>query len=167
MDLMTITDLSTALSFILIIGGLIAIVLPFAPSVPTIWFGIFLYGVSHDYVSVNQNFMILVSVIAMLTIVLDYTLSRTGVQRMKAGPGGVVGAVLGGLVGTIFGPIATYLIGPVLGAIIIELLRGRDRVFSFQSGKYTIVAFMGGTVVKLVAAVVMIGLFILRLQGRI
>lgn len=164
---MNIETISTVLSLILIIGGMAAIVLPFAPSIPTIWFGIFLYAISHEFTTVSQNFMVLVSGIALGTIVLDYTLSRSGVQKMMAGPWGVLGAVAGGLVGLLFGPIATYLIGPLVGAIVIELLRGRDRVYSYQSGNYTIVAFMGGTIVKLLAAIAIIGLFILRLQGRI
>lgn len=164
---MNLTEISTLLSFVLIIGGLLAIVLPFAPSVPTIWFGIFIYGISHDYATVNEQFMILVSIIAVATIILDYTLSRSGVQRLKAGPWGVLGAVVGGIAGSFFGPFGTYIIGPILGAIVFELFRGRDRVFSYQSGKYTIVAFMGGTIVKLIASVLMIGLFILRLQAQI
>ena len=164
---MTIESLSTVLSFILIIGGIVAILFPFAPSIPMVWFGIFLYAISHDFLDISQQFMIIVSAIAAGTILLDYTLSRSGVQKLKAGPWGVVGAVLGGLAGSLFSPLATYLIGPLIGAVLFEMLRGRDQVFSFKSGHYTIVAFMGGTIVKLLASIVMVGMFFLRLQGKI
>lgn len=164
---MDVELLSTAISWILILGGLLSIIFPIAPSIPTIWFGIFLYAASHDYSGVSQSFIVTISVIAVGTIVLDYTLSRSGVQKLRAGPWGVLGAVLGGLVGAFVGPVFAYLIGPLVGAIVIELLRGRDQVYSYQSGNYTIVAFMGGTVVKLLASIAMVGLFILRLQGRI
>jgi uncharacterized protein len=159
--------LATIVSLILILGGLFSILFPIAPSVPTVWFGIFIYAASHNYLDIDQQFMVIISVIALATIMLDYTLSRSGFQKMKAGPWGIVGAVLGGAVGTIFGPIGTYLAGPILGAIIAETLRGRDRVYSYKTGNYTIVAFMGGTVIKLVAALGMIGLFILRLQHKL
>lgn len=159
--------LSSIASLALILGGLFSIIFPIAPSIPTVWFGIFIYAVSHNYLDINQQFMVMISAIALATIVLDYTLSRSGFQKLKAGPWGIVGAVLGGAVGTLFGPIGTYLAGPILGAIIAETLRGRDRIYSYQSGNYTIIAFMGGTVVKLVAALAMIGLFILRLQHKI
>ncbi len=164
---MGIEQLSTIVSGILIIGGLIAIALPFAPSIPSIWFGIFLYGISRGFTEVDSQFMVMITGIAIATLVLDYTLSRSGVQRLTAGPWGVFGAVVGGLVGALFNPIMTYVVGPILGGIVFEMLRGRDRVFSYQSGKYTIVAFMGGTIVKLVASIIMIGLFVLRLQGRV
>lgn len=159
--------LATIVSLILILGGLFSILFPIAPSVPTVWFGIFIYAASHNYLDIDQQFMVIISVIALATILLDYALSRSGFQKMKAGPWGIVGAVLGGAVSTVFGPIGTYLAGPILGAIIAETLRGRDRVYSYKTGNYTIVAFMGGTVIKLVAALGMIGLFILRLQHKL
>ena len=163
---MNLEQAATILSFLLILGGFVAIVFPFAPSIPTIWFGIFLYAISHQYIAVNQSFMVLVSVIALGTIILDYTLSRAGAQKLMAGPWGVMGAVLGGLLGTFFGPVATYIIGPLTGAMVAELLHGRDRVYSYKAGEYTIIAFMGGTVIKLLAGIIMVGLFILRLQGK-
>lgn len=159
--------ISTIVSLILILGGLFSILFPIAPSIPTIWFGIFIYAAAHSYIGIDQQFMIMVSLIALATIVLDYSLSRSGFQKMQAGPWGIVGAILGGAVGTVFGPIGTYLAGPILGAIIAETFRGRDRVYSYKTGNYTIVAFMGGTVIKLVAALGMIGLFILRLQHQV
>lgn len=162
-----IETISTILSLVLIIGGLLSIVFPVAPSIPTVWFGIFIYAVSHKYLIINQQFMVIVSLIALATIMLDYLLSRSGVQKLKAGPWGIVGAVGGGAIGSFFGPIGTYLAGPILGAIIAETIHGRDRVYVYQTGNTTIVAFMGGTIIKLVAALGMIGLFILRLEHKV
>jgi uncharacterized protein YqgC (DUF456 family) len=162
-----IDSISALLSIALILGGLVSIVFPIAPSIPTIWFGIFVYGIAHNYVDVDQNFLMIVTLIAFATIFLDYMLSKGGVQKFTAGPWGILGAIIGGAAGTFFGPFGTYLAGPILGAVIAETLRGRDRVYSYQSGNYTIVAFMGGTLIKLVAALAMIGLFVLRLQHKV
>lgn len=164
---MTIEFLSTIVSFALIIGGLIAILFPIAPSIPTIWFGIFIYAMAHKYIGINQNFLMLISAIAFLTIILDYTLSKSGVQKLRVGPWGIAGAVGGGIIGSLFNPIYGYLVGPIIGAVVVELFRGRDRVYSYQSGNYTIIAFMGGTLIKFVASIAMIGLFVLRLQGKL
>lgn len=164
---MTLETLITIVASLLILGGFIAIIFPIAPPIITIWFGIFIYAIGQDFTTIGQNYMLLISGIAMATIVLDYTLSRSGSQRLKAGPWGVLGAVIGGIVGSLFGSIHTYLTGPITGAIVFELLRGRDQVYSYETGNYTIVAFMGGTLVKLIAGVAMTGLFILRLQGKL
>lgn len=158
---------ATIVSFLLILGGLGSILFPIAPSIPTVWLGIFVYAMAHRYLNVDQGFLGVISIIALSTIVLDYTLSRGGVKKLQAGPWGIVGAIVGGAVGTFFGPIGTYLVGPILGAVVGETLHGRDRVYSYRSGNYTIVAFMGGTLIKLIAALAMIGLFILRLQHKI
>lgn len=162
-----IETLSTIISLALILGGLVSIIFPVAPSIPTVWFGIFIYGAAHQYIDVNQQFLMIITLIALGTIILDYTMSRGGVRKLQAGPWGIAGAIGGGIVGTFFGPFGTYLYGPVIGAIVVELLHGHDQVYSYKSGNYTIVAFMGGTLIKLVAAIAMIGLFILRLQHKV
>ncbi len=164
---MSLETLIAIVAGLFILGGFIAIIFPIAPPIITIWFGIFIYAISQDFEQIGRSYMLLISVIALATIFLDYTLSRSGSRRLKAGPWGVLGAVVGGIAGSLFGPIHTYLTGPITGAIVFELLRGRDQVYSYQTGNYTIVAFMGGTLVKLVAGVGMTGLFILRLQGRL
>lgn len=162
-----IETISTIVSLALILGGLVSIIFPIAPSIPTVWFGIFIYAIAHDYVGIDQQLLMIISVIALATIVLDYTMSKGGVAIFKAGPWGILGAVIGGLIGAFFGPFGTYLVGPILGSVVVELLHGRDRVYSYQAGNYTIIAFMGGTLIKLVAALAMIGLFILRLQQKL
>lgn len=162
-----IVIISSIASFALILGGLFSILFPIAPSIPTVWFGIFVYAISHDYVGVDQEFLMWTMIIALGTIVLDYTVSRSGIKKLKAGPWGIFGALVGGALGTLFGPFGTFLVGPIVGAVVAELLRGRDQVYSYQSGNYTIVAFMGGTLIKLIAALAMIGLFLLRLRGQI
>ncbi|MBI5466924.1 MAG: DUF456 domain-containing protein [Candidatus Kerfeldbacteria bacterium] len=163
----SIIGLSTLLSLVLILGGLASIVFPIAPSIPTIWLGIFIYAAAHGYQGISQDFVGLISIVAMATILLDYTLSRSGVKKLTVGPWAIIGAVVGGLVGSLIGPIYAFLVGPIVGALVTEMLRGHDRIYSYQTGNYTIVAFMGGTIIKLIASIIMIGLFILRLQGKL
>lgn len=157
--------LATILSIILIIIGFIAIMLPFLPSIPSVWFGIFLYAISHHFQPVTREIMVAISLIAAGSMFLDYTLSRRGVKKLRVGVGGVFGAVIGGLAGSFFGPVFMYVIGPVVGAIALEMLRGRDRIYSYKQGETTIVAFFGNTVIQLLAALLMTGLFVLKLQG--
>lgn len=160
---MNVTNLATIAAWLLIAGGVIAIFLPFAPSIPSIWLGTFIYSASHPS-AVPQSFVVFVTIIAAATILLDYTLSKAGVAKLRAGPWGVFGAIVGGLLGSFFGLLGRYVIGPIIGAIVFELLKGRDYVYSFKRGDTTIVAFMGGTVIKLVAAIAIIGLFVVQLQ---
>jgi uncharacterized protein YqgC (DUF456 family) len=167
MDSINIIQISTIVAWALIGIGLVSIFLPFAPGIPTIWFGIFIYAISHGFDDISRNYMGIISGVAIFTIFLDYTLSSFGVQKLRASAWAVGGAIVGFIVGSFFNPFIAFIIAPALGAIIAELLRGRDQVYSFTSGNTTIVAFMGGTVVKMAAALVMIGMFVLRLQGKL
>lgn len=164
MDLATV---STILAVVLILAGVIAIIFPFTPSILTIWFGIFVYIMGHGELTTGQNFFIIVSTIAFGTMFLDYTLGKSGMGKLRAGPWGVAGAVLGGLVGSFFGTVTSYIIGPIIGAIVFELLHGHDQVFSYSTGKYTVVGSVGNTLIKLLSSIIMISLFALRLQGKL
>lgn len=158
--------LSIIVSYVLILGGLVTIILPVAPSIPTVWLGIFVYGAAHQYIGVNQNFLMLETLLALGAIALDYTLNRFGLQKFKVDSWSIIGALIGGGIGLFIGPPFEYLVGPVLGAVIFSLARGRDSVYIYQAGRTMVVGFMGGTLIKLVVALVMIGLFILRLRGE-
>lgn len=167
MGQLDIGTISSVVAWILIGFGVIAIFLPFGPSIPLIWLGIFVYAFGHQWMTITQTFMALVTGIALFTIFLDYTLYRFGIRKFRAGAWGVIGAIVGFIVGSFINPIVQFVVGPVFGAIAFESLRGRDQVFSFKAGNTTVVAFMGGTIVKLAAAVAIIGLFILRLRGSV
>jgi len=164
---MSIDTIAAAAAFILIGLGFFSIFLPVAPSIPVIWLGMFVYAFSRNFAVIDRVFMAIVSLIAIATIFLDYTLYRFGVQKFRAGLWEVLGAILGFVVGSFFAPLVAYLIGPVIGAIAFGTLRGRDQIYSWRTGNTTVVAFMGGTIVKLVAALTIIGLFILRLRGKL
>ena len=115
MDASSIITLSTALCWVLIAIGLVSIMLPFAPGIPTIWFGIFLYAISHGFDQISRNYMGIITLVAAFTIFLDYTLSSLGVKKIRAGGWGVAGALVGFIVGSFFNPFSAYVIGPALG----------------------------------------------------
>lgn len=158
---------ASIVGWIIIVLGFASIFLPFAPSIPLVWLGIFIYAVSRHFVPIDRGFMAMISVIAVITVFLDYTLYKFGIHKFRAGGWGVIGGIVGFVVGSFISPLVSYVVGPIVGAVAFELLRGRDQVFSFKTGNTTVVAFMGGTIIKLVAALAMIGLFILKLQGKI
>lgn len=143
--------------------GLISIAFPFLPSIPVIWLGIFLYGVGTNFAKVTPSFMLLVSLLAFATIFLDYTTTVWGLKKYRGSFWGILGAVIGGLVGSIFGILGALVVGPVFGSIVFEMLRGRDNVFGVETERFTIIGFVGGTIVKFAVGVAMIGLFLWKL----
>jgi hypothetical protein len=162
-----LTSIAIVLAWVLIGLGVVCIFLPFAPSIPLIWFGVFVYAVSHGFDVLPRTFMAWISAIAIATIFLDFTLNKFGIYKVRVGAWAVVGAIIGAIAGSFFSPWFGYVIGPVLGAIIFEIMSGHDQVYAFNTGNTTIVAFMGGTIVKFIAAVAMIGLMVMKLRGQL
>lgn len=147
-------------TFAVTLIGLISIVFPFLPSIPVIWLGVFLYGVGTDFRVVDANFMLLISLLAFATIFLDYSTSVWGLKKYHGSFWGILGAVLGGFVGSLFGILGALVVGPILGSIIFEMVRGRDNVFGIETERFTIIGFIGGTIVKFTVGIAMIGLYL-------
>ena len=154
-------------TFAVMIIGLISIVFPFLPSIPVIWLGIFLYGVGTNFEVVNPSFMLLISLLAFATIFLDYTTTVWGLKKFHGSLWGILGAVVGGFVGSLWGILGALVIGPVFGSIIFEMLRGRDNVFGLETERFTIIGFIGGTLVKFSVGVAMIGLFLWKILSAL
>ncbi|MFH0952208.1 MAG: DUF456 domain-containing protein [Patescibacteria group bacterium] len=148
---------------LIMLTGLAAIILPLVPAIPFIWLGVFLYALVSGFEKISIDFIFFVSFIGLITIILDYVVSSYGVKKFRASVFGLTGALIGGLFGFVFGPLYGLVVGPLIGAIIGETIVGRDILFSYQTKKYTIIGLMGGTVVKVIAGVAIVGLFFWQL----
>ncbi len=148
------------LALLVMLGGLVGIILPFVPSIPLIWLGAFLYGVTTSFERVDSDFLLLVSSLALATFFLDYITSLWGQRSFRASFWSVLGAVVGGLIGSLVGLFYALVVGPVVGAVVFEIIRGRDAAFSFETGRYRIIGFVGGMIVKLAVGFAIIGLFL-------
>ncbi len=143
--------------------GLVSIVIPFLPATLVIWLGIFLYGVGTNFAVVNSQLLLTVSVLAFGTVFLDYIMAIWGHRKYHGSLWGILGALVGGFIGAVFGNFAGFVLGPIFGAILFELLRGRDNIFSIKTERFTIVGYIGGTLVKFAVSIAMIGLFLWEL----
>lgn len=153
--------------FLMIGIGVIGIIFPIVPSIPLIWLGIFLYAVLTDFATLSSQTLVIISAIGFAVILFDSVSSIWGNKPFEGTFIGVLGGIVGWLVGSFVGPLAAYVIGPITGAIVAELLLGKDNVFGIELERYTIIAFVGGTLTKLAAAVAMIGLFLYHTIGKI
>jgi uncharacterized protein YqgC (DUF456 family) len=70
----------------------------------------------------------------------------------------MVGALVGAMVGLFFVPVGLIL-GPVIGAILFEMLGGREWREASKAGVGAAIGVIAGTVGKFACCVGMIGLF--------
>ena len=154
------------LCFVLIIVGFIGILFPIVPSIPFIWFGIVLYGVATNFAEIDASFLLLISVLGMTVVLLDFITHLWGRKEFRASFWAVGGAIVGGLAGSFWGPLFGLVVGPLAGAILSQLLIGRDLPFTFETKRYIIIGYIGGTVIKFTVGVAMVGLFLWRIVTR-
>ena len=144
----------------LMLLGFSGIFFPVIPNIPLIWFAILLYAVVTDFVEITPGMVIFISLLAVLTIVLDYITARWGARRFRVTPFAMIAAVIGGVIGSLFGQLWAVFMGPLLGAVIALLVTGHDAIWAVRRGRVRIIGFMGGSVIKVVIGLMLIGFFI-------
>lgn len=149
----------------LMLIGLIGSVLPFIPGSPLILLGVFIYAWYTDFLVVTWGTLVILLLLTVLSQILDYLASILGAKKFGASRWGMSGAFLGGIIGLFSGGILGILIGPFIGALLLELLHGQDLPASLKIGLGTLVGFLGGAIGKIIIALTMIGIFLVKIIG--
>ncbi|MEK6766173.1 MAG: DUF456 domain-containing protein [Planctomycetota bacterium] len=145
---------------LIMLGGLSGVILPAIPSTPLIWLGIFIYAVCDGFESISWLLLLIFAVLTIISLALDYLGGVIGAKKFGATKWGLIGSVIGGIAGFFTGGIVGLIFGPFFGAVLLELIFGKDLRGAFKSGAGTLVGFIGGAIAKLAIGVIMIGIFI-------
>lgn len=143
----------------LISVGLAGTILPILPGTAIIYGGFLLYGIMTGFDSLGWWFFLGQLALLGISYLVDFLASAYGVKFYGGSRAAVWGALLGSLLIFVIGPLG-LLIGPLIGAITGELIAGEEIRRAFHCGVGTFVGLLGGTIVKLLIAAVMVGWFI-------
>ena len=147
------------ITVIIFVVGLLGTVLPVLPGVMLIYAGMLLYGFMTGFATLDVYFFVLQGIVVGIVILVDYVASAVGTKLSGGSKQAAIGAVIGTVLGLIFmGPLG-IIVGPFLGAIAVELSRGAPPARAVRVGLGTLIGTLGGTVIKLGAAVAMIVYF--------
>lgn len=147
-------------SFILVLSGALGVVVPLLPGVPMAWVGMLIFGIATDFALLSLKTLIIFLGFTFLTVILDFTAPIIGAKRYKASRYGIVGASLGLLFGFLMlGPIGIVL-GPFMGALLGEMLLGKEPEEAAMSAKGVIIGFLAGGIIKLSLILVMLGFMV-------
>ncbi|OHE86793.1 MAG: hypothetical protein A2579_10355 [Lysobacterales bacterium RIFOXYD1_FULL_69_11] len=148
------------LSGVLILVGIAGTVLPALPGLPLVFAGMVLAAWAGDFQQVGVPMLVLLGVLTVLSLVVDFLATMLGAKRVGASRLALVGSIVGTVVGLFFGPIGLFA-GPFLGALVGELIHGRQIHAAAKVGLGTWVGIVVGTVLKLGLAFAMLVLFAL------
>lgn len=151
------------LTFTFMAAGLAGSILPWLPGAPLILAGALMYAFYTDFTTLAAGTLVLLSLLTVLSLLLDFLASVIGVKQAGASRWGLLGALLGGLGGLVVGGIVGLILGPILGAVIFEIARGGRLENSLRIARGHLLGLLVGTLGKFLIALIMIAIFLLRI----
>jgi len=148
---------------ILFIIGMVGVFLPVIPGVIIAFAGLLLFAAVEGFQRFSPWMVLLLGLIAVAGSLLDNVAGVYGARRFGASRWGVWGAVIGLLAGLFFGPLG-IIFGPLVGALAGEMVGGREAGDAARAGVGTLVGFIGGIFIKLVAVICIIVYFFYQLS---
>lgn len=137
------------LAFVLLLGSIVGCVLPILPGVPLAYAGMLLLHLT-DKVEFSGTELLTWLVIVIVLQVLDYITPLLGSKYSGGTSFGNRGCMAGTLIGLFFMPWG-IVVGPFLGAVLGEMLGGADLKHALQSGIGSLLGFLVGTLLKVIA----------------
>lgn len=143
------------LGVVLAIAGLVGCILPFVPGPPLNYIALLLLQLTLDPHPFTTNFLIVWLAITIVVTLLDYYVPIWGTRKYGGGSGGVWGASIGLLAGLLFFPPFGMIAGPFVGAVVGELITGKEFSTAFRAGFGTFIGFIAGVVMKLAVSIML------------
>lgn len=148
------------LAALLVLIGLAGAVLPALPGLPLMYAGLFLAAWTGDFQQVGWITLMIIGMLMLVATAIDLLASLLGTKRVGASGKAVAGAALGTVVGIFFG-LPGLLLGPFAGALVGELMAGRDLDQAARAGLGAWLGFLLGSIAKLALAFTMLGVYAL------
>jgi len=139
------------LGAIFIIVGILGCILPVLPGPPISYAGMLLLQLTDNPPFESKTLVIWFLVAAGVTL-LDYVVPVWGTRKYGGTRKGVWGSVIGLVAGIFFFPPIGIIVGPFAGAVIGEMLAGKQSNDAFRAGFGSFVGLLAGTLLKLIAS---------------
>ena len=132
----------------------VGVVVPVLPGTPIALLGAVLGAWLLGFTEFGVQPLVYVGVLTVLSQLVDVAGTYLGSRVYGAGRAGTWGGVIGSFVGLFVLPPFGFLIGALAGAVVAELLEGREPRAAVRSGDGALVWTFGGTLAKLIIMVV-------------
>jgi len=140
------------LGFCFLIGGFIGCIVPAMPGPPLSYVALLSLQATR-FADFSGKFLLIVAIITIVVTVFDYIVPVWGTKKLGGSRAGVIGSAIGLLVGLFFPPVG-IIVGPFAGAVVGELITGRNKSVALRSGLGSFVGFFFGTIIKLTVCMV-------------
>lgn len=135
-------------AFLLIVLGIVGCVVPMLPGTPLSYAGILLLHFTEQAQFTTTQLIVWLLLVIILQV-LDYITPMMGSKYSGGTTYGNRGCIAGTIVGLFFMPWGIIL-GPFFGAVIGEMLGGRDLNHALRAGIGSLIGFVLGTLLKVI-----------------
>lgn len=145
--------------------GLIGSLLPVLPGTPLILIAAIGHRLYFGASSVSNFVLVVLVALTLVSLVFDFLASMLGAKKFGATWRGVTGAVIGGIIGLFFS-LPGIILGPFLGAVLFEMMGGRELKKAVPAGTGAAVGLLLGAAAKFSIGVMMILLFFFNVMSK-
>ncbi len=149
------------IGMILLLVGIIGCILPILPGQILSWASLLMLQLQQDP-PFTAKFIFVWALITAGVTLLDYFVPIWGTKKLGGSKTGMWGAAIGLVIGIFFFPPFGLIIGPFIGAVVGELVAGKNSNVAFRSGLGSFLGFVAGTMMKLVISFIMGYYFIIN-----
>lgn len=143
------------LGVIFLIIGILGCVIPGLAGPPFSFLALILLSIAKGWETFSAPFLIAMAVITIGVTALDYIVPAAGAKKFGASKAGFWGAVVGLFGGLILFPPFGMIFGAFLGAVIGELMVGKEGRQALKAGWGVFAGVMVGMLLKLIASGIM------------
>lgn len=146
---------------ILMLVGIIGCIVPALPGVPLSYAGLLLLQLT-DKVQFSWQFLVIWGVVTVAVTVFDTVAPAWLTKRTGGSKRAVWGSTIGLIIGLFTGPWGVILL-PFVGAVIAELMGGKQSAEAIKAGMGAFLGLLTGTILKLICSGLMTYYFIAEL----
>ena len=136
-------------AFLLMLIGIIGCIVPGLPGTPVAYVGL-LIAQATDKVDFSWQYLLVWGIVVVVISVLDYVVPAWGTKHYGGTRWGVWGSTAGVFVGLFFGA-AGVIFGPLVGAVLGELMAGKQLEEALRAGWGSFIGILFGTILKLIS----------------
>ncbi|NQV01609.1 MAG: DUF456 domain-containing protein [Bacteroidia bacterium] len=144
---------------IFLILGIIGSFVPVLPGPPLSYLSLLLLQFT-SYHPFSARFLVIWAIVTAAIVVLDYVVPAYGTKVFGGTKKGQWGALIGVFAGIFFLPPIGIIAGPFIGALVGEILAGKQSGDAFRAAFGSFLGFLAGTFMKLALSLIFVYYFI-------